>query len=57
MRQAVFPERVLMFDLTSMSAYQRGRAVQDLIFIGLIVLLYLITHALVAGLARLGRIE
>ena len=46
-----------MFDLTSMSAYQRGRAVQDLIFIGLIVLLYLITHALVAGLARLGRIE
>jgi len=30
---------------------------QDLIFVGLIVALYAVTHALVVGLARLGRIE
>lgn len=30
---------------------------QDLLFLGLIVALYAITHALVAGLSRLGRAE
>ncbi len=30
---------------------------QDLIFIGLIVALYAVTHTLVVALSRLGRIE
>ncbi len=30
---------------------------QDLLFIGLIVVLYVSTHGLVVALARLGRIE
>jgi len=30
---------------------------QDLLFVGLIVALYAVTHALVIALARLGRVE
>jgi hypothetical protein len=58
MRAARIPGGALMCSAASIAAcFSRGRAMQDLIFIGLIVALYAVTHALVVGLARLGRIE
>jgi len=49
------PDGFFIYDcLASHHRYDAGVAMSDLIFIGVIVALYAISHALVLGLAKLG---